>query len=40
MLYESCTNIFLFQSHVNFYILTHFLNASFEKTATQMQGLP
>ena len=28
MLYESCTNIFLFQ---NFNILTHFLNANFEK---------
>ena len=32
MLYESCTNIFLFQSHVNFNILTHFLNANFEKS--------
>ena len=32
MLYESCTNIFLFQSHGNFNILTHFLNANFEKS--------
>ena len=32
MLYESCTNIFLFQSYVNFNILTHFLNANFEKS--------
>ena len=32
MLYKSCTNIFLFQSHVNFNILTHFLNANFEKS--------
>ena len=32
MLYESCTNIFLFQSHINFNILTHFLNANFEKS--------
>ena len=32
MLYESCTNIVLFQSHVNFNILTHFLNAKFEKS--------
>ena len=39
MLYESCTNIFLFQSHINFDILTHFLNANFEKSL-QMQVLP
>ena len=32
MLYESCTNIFLFQSHINFNILTHVLNANFEKS--------
>ena len=32
MLYKSCTNIFLFQSCVNFNILTHFLNANFEKS--------
>ena len=32
ILYESCTNIFLFQSHINFNILTHFLNANFEKS--------
>ena len=32
MLYESCTNIFLFRSHINFNILTHFLNANFEKS--------
>ena len=32
MFYESCTNIFLFQSHINFKILTHFLNTNFEKS--------
>ena len=33
MLYESCTNIFLFQSHINFNIpATYFLNANFEKS--------
>ena len=32
IIYESCTNIYLFQSHINFNILTHFLNANFEKS--------
>ena len=39
IIYESCTTIFLFQSHVNFDTLTHFLNANFEKPL-EMQGLP
>ena len=40
MLYESCTNIFLFQSHVNFNILTHFLNANFEKLLHECRVCP
>ena len=40
MLYESCTNIFLFQSHVNFNILTHFLNANFEKLLHRCRVCP
>ena len=32
------TNIFLFRGHINFNILTYFLNANFEKLL-QMQGI-
>ena len=40
MLYESCTNMFFFHSHVNFNILTHFLNVNFKKSLHRCRVCP